>query len=264
MARPKPLFAVLALALAGAFPAAAQARKDAWQYVSISGGYTYHAAATAPSSCATATEDQPASNSVLSRDHSETFKGVKFGAGRYVAKYSPAVFGPATIAQGQDATLQRSANDKETYRVIGRADDGSCTQTDRSCDANSTQTTREHPLNVFPQNKGRKLKLTWVLNLGDTLRDCVPKTAGVLGGLQPELDYDDSGKAGTVPYSYVKTASIATLKRRKSTYVLKGSLPVKAQDYAGTLEYNAKVVLKRVRIAESCKVVKRQGFTCSL
>src|SRR5690242_16293971 len=104
---------ILAFTLLGlALPTAALARKNAWQLVSLSGTYAYHATNTAPTQC-----DPNNTNNgdgvVLSRDWKESFHADSFPSYQYAAKYFPFLGGPQTNAQGQKAHLVRSGSVSE-------------------------------------------------------------------------------------------------------------------------------------------------------
>src|ERR1700745_847817 len=111
----KLLLALTLLALA--LPTAALARKNAWQLVSLSGTYAYHATNSAPGSC------DPGNNStgdgvVLSRDYTERFHAASFPRYQYAAKYFPALGAPQTNGPGQKAHLIRQGTVSESYRTF--------------------------------------------------------------------------------------------------------------------------------------------------
>lgn len=257
MARTFLLTLVGVIFVALGVPSAALARKNAWQLVSLSGTYTYHAVNTNPATCSAGRANDD--GIVLSRDYSETFKADSFPSHQYAAKYFPVFAGPQTNARGQKAHLVRQTTSSEAYRVFSEAADGSCTQQDASCSAPKQQKTARFMFAVNHPGfrRGSPPQIAWTINPGNGIFDCVPKgsPSDLTGDLLPD-DFPDLFKS---------RATTRQFTRKRASFSIKGSAPVgSTSGFTATITYSAKATLKKVVIPDGCVDTKPQHqFVCT-
>ncbi len=252
------LFATLVLALA--LPTAALARKSAWQLVSLSGTYAYHATNTAPTGCDpdnTATGD----GTVLTRDYTEKFHANGFPSYQYAAKYFPALGAPQTNGPGQKAHLVRQGTVSESYRTF-TVSDGACATQDQTCSkAQNAKSARfMYSVSQEPHFGFRKpFHIRWNLALGNSIGDCTPPHSDSLSrGLLPDDEFD-------IPSIFTSKASKRQFAHRRATFKVHGSAKVKkTSGYTATITYSAKATVKKVTIPDGCVDLHPQHtFVCS-
>jgi hypothetical protein len=181
-------------------PSGALARKNAWQLVSLSGTYAYHAVNTSPATCSAGRANDD--GIVLSRDYSETFKADSFPSYQYAAKYFPVFGGPQTNGPGQKAHLVRQVTSSENYRVFTESVDASgntlCSQQDRSCSTPATIKTARFLFGVTHPGfrRGSAPQIDWKIDFAGGIRDCIPKggPSDATGDLLPD-DFPDLFKS---------------------------------------------------------------------
>jgi hypothetical protein len=254
----KVIFAFTLLALA--LPTAALARKSAWQLVSLSGTYAYHATNTAPAACDpenTSTGD----GVVLSRDYTEKFHADSFPSYQYAAKYFPALGSPQTNGPGQKAHLIRQGTVSEGYRTFA-VNDGVCTSQDQTCSRAQNATGARFTFSVTQEPHfgfKRPIHIRWDLGLANTIGDCTPPHSDTLShALLPNDEFD-------VPSLFKSKASKRQFARKRATFSVHGSAKVqKTQGYAATITYSANATVKKVTIPDGCVDTHPQHtFVCT-
>jgi hypothetical protein len=242
----KLLLALTLLALV--LPAAASARKDAWQLVALSGSYTYHATNTGSTTC----DPEQIQGAVLSRDYKVTFKADSFPRYQYAAKYFPALRGPQTNGPGQKAHLQVHATSSETYREF----DQNCAPTDQTCSKDRSFGTARYMFGVTTKNfrPGGQLQTFWRISFDPT--DCAPKD------LQQALVPFNSND---IPSDFKAKASRGKFTHKRATFTIHGSATVpNTSGFSASVSYAAKATLKKVVIADGCVDTHPQhAFVCS-
>jgi hypothetical protein len=249
-------FTLLALAL----PTAALARKSAWQLVSLSGTYAYHATNTAPTAC-----DPNAVNDgdgvVLSRDYTEHFHADSFPSYQYAAKYFPSLGAPVTNGPGQKTHIIRNGTISESYRTFS-VSDGSCSSQDQTCSKAQNSKGAHYIFSVTQEPHfgfGRPIHIRWDLELGSTIGDCTPPhNDSLYRGLLPDDEFD-------IPYLFKNKASKRQFAHRRATFTVHGSAKVrKTVGYTATITYSAKATVKKVVIPDGCVDTHPQHtFVCS-
>lgn len=249
-------FTLLALAL----PTAALARKSAWQLVSLSGTYAYHATNSAPTACDPGAVSD-GDGIVMSRDYTETFRADSFPSYQYAAKYFPALGAPQTNGPGQKAHIIRHGTVSENYRTFA-VSDGACTSQDQTCTKAQNARSARFIFSVTQEPHfgfGKPIHIRWNLDLASTIGDCTPPHVdGLQRGLLPDDEFD-------VPSLFKSKASRHQLARRRATFRVHGNAKVrKTQGYTATITYSAKATVKKVVIPDGCVDTHRQHtFVCS-
>ena len=172
-----------AAVVALAFPAAAAARKNAWQLSALSGTYEYHATSQKPVTCS-------AGGAVLlERDYTETWHADSFGRGQYTAKYFPVFGGPQTNGAGQKAHLVHQGTLSETYRTFTEDAEGNCTQQDHTCTRTVSFNGSRTVFMVTHMRPGKPPRLRWDVDFANEIPDCTPVGSDELGhALLPDED----------------------------------------------------------------------------
>jgi opacity protein-like surface antigen len=242
----KLLLAITLLALA--LPAAASARKNAWQLVSLSGTYAYHATNTGSTTC----DPEQIQGAVLSRDYKASFRADSFPSYQYAAKYFPALEGPQTNGPGQKAHMKVNATSSETYRTF----DSNCAPTDQTCSKAQSFSTARFMFGVTHKNfrPGGQLQTFWNISFNPT--DCAPKD--LQGALIPFNTND-------IPSEFKARASRKSFTHKRATFTIHGGATVpKTSGFTATVTYSAKATLKKVVIPDGCVDLHRQhAFVCS-
>jgi hypothetical protein len=259
----RPLLIALLLVAGLAVPGSALARKNAWQLVSLSGTYAYHAANTAPRSCGPdVTSD---SGDVLSRDWTESFHADRFPSYQYAAKYFPVFSGPQTNGPGQKAHLIRQGTIGETYRTFNAGIDAdgnpTCTQQDQSCSQAQSIRTSRFLFGVGHRGRGfhGPLVTSWRIDFAANIGDCTPRNVDDLaGGLLPP------NSAG-IPDVFSKRASKRSFARRRATFTIHGTAPVRgASGFSASISYSVRATVKKVVIRDGCADLHPQHlFVCT-
>jgi hypothetical protein len=242
-------------------PSAASARKNAWQFASLSGTYAYHATNSAATVC------DPNSFSsgdgvVLKRDYAETFRADSFPSHQYAAKYFPFFGGPQTNGPGQKAHLIRQATISETYRVFTvDPDSGTCSFQDQTCTKAVTMKTARFLIDVTHKRfrYNGPLQIVWNLSLAPSIPDCTPRGhQGLDGGLLPS-------NSDGIPSQFKTPASKGQFRRKRSTFSINGSAGVqRSTGFTASIDYSARATLKKVVIADGCVDLHPQhAFVCS-
>ena len=252
--RLKSLLVVALLALA--LPAAAAARKSAWQQSSLSGTYAYHAANTHPAACADGRDGV-----VLSRDYTETWHADSFRRKDLAAKYFPVFTGPETNGPGQKAHLVRDATLTETYRTFTRGSDDqgndTCTSQDQACSRRLTGTQSSVVLVVTHSGSlGGPLRIQWNIGFPD-IPDCTPATASDLRrGLLPENE---------VPHVFKSKATKRQFARRRSSFSFRGGEILGGTNgLSANITITARATLKKLTVADGCVDRRPQSlFVCT-
>jgi hypothetical protein len=243
-----------------AVPTAAMARKSAWQLVSLSGTYAYHATNTAPAAC-DPNNSSTGDGVVLSRDYTEKFRADSFPKYQYAAKYFPALGVPQTNGPGQKAHIIRQGTTSESYRTF-TISDGACTTQDQTCSkAQNAKSARfMYSVSQEPHFGFRNpFHIRWNLALGNSIGDCTPAHSDSLSrGLLPDDEFD-------IPSIFTSKASKRQFARKRATFKIHGSAKVaKTQGYAATITYSAKATVKKVTIPDGCVDTHPQHtFVCS-
>jgi len=215
------LLAVIALAV----PAAAQARKNAWQLSALSGTYEYHATNASPPACDTGAV-------LLERDYSESWHADSFGRGQYAAKYFPVFGGPQTNGAGQRAQLVHRGTLTETFRT-------GCDQPEQTCTKAVTYKSSRTVFMVTHRRPGSRPYTQWYVDFADSMGDCAP--SDVAGELLP------SGEASPVAQSTTNRR----FTRRRPKFAISGH------------GFSAKATLKKVVVPDGCADLKPQRlFVC--
>jgi hypothetical protein len=251
----KALVAVALLALA--LPAGALARKSAWQLVSLSGTYAYHATNSAPAACDP--NGVSGDGTILSRDYTATFHADSFPKYQYAAKYFPFLRGPQTNGPGQKAHLVGNATSSESFRIFTVDGNGGCSAQDQTCSKPQAIKTARFMFGVTHKNfrPGGPLQTSW--NISFLPQDCTPSSNDSLqGGLIP---FDSSD----LPSDFRAKASKRQFARKRATFSVRGTAKVKkTQGYTATVTYSAKATVKKVTIPDGCVDAHPQHtFVCS-
>jgi hypothetical protein len=227
----------MAIALiALAFPAAAAARKNAWQLASLSGTYEYHSTNPNPMSCT-------AGRSVLlSRDYTETWRADSFPRAQYAAKYFPVFRGPETNGAGQKAHLVHTGTLTEKYRTFAEDTDGNCTQGDQTCTKQVTAKGSRTVFLVTHKRPGSPPVVQWQIDFTNSIPDCTPRG-------DPDLEQALRPDSDASPLSQSTTNSAFTRKRPRFAVSGRG--------------FSAEATLKKLVIPDGCADTKPQRqFVC--
>jgi hypothetical protein len=209
-----------------AIPAAADARKNAWQLSSLSGTYEYHATNPNPGACS------PGSAVLLSRDYTETWHADSFGRGQYVAKYFPVFGGPQTNGAGQKAHLVHQGTLTETYRT-------GCDEPAQTCTKAVTSDGSRTVFMVTHRRPGSRPYIQWYVDFANSIGDCAP--ADVAGELLPSGD----------PSPVAQSTTNTRFTRKRAKFSVSGH------------GFSAKATLKKVVIPDGCADTKPQRlFVC--
>jgi hypothetical protein len=250
-------FTLFALAL----PSAVLARKSAWQLVSLSGTYAYHATNTAPAGC-DPNNNFTGDGTVLSRDYTETFRADSFPSYQYAAKYFPSLGAPVTNAQGQKSHLVRQGTLSESYRTFTVAD-GACSSQDQTCTKAQNSRSARFIFGVSQEPRfgfGRPIHIRWDLDgLSNAIGDCTPHSDTLERGLLPFNPVED------IPSLFKSKASKRQFAHRRASFSVHGTAKVrKTQGYTATVTYSAKATVKKVVIPDGCVDTHPQHtFVCS-
>jgi hypothetical protein len=225
---------VPALLVALAFPAAAEARKNAWQLSSLSGTYSAVNMNSPPATCSSGTV-------VLTSHYDVSWRATSFGKGQYAAKYFPVFRGPQTNGAGQRATIVGGAIIRESYATFTDQGDGTCTRVDGSCTGTKTIKESRTPFLVSHSGFTDPPQIRWAIDFGGELPDCAP-------------DQDATPVNGLGLFK--SKATLRQFARRRSSFSIAGR--------SGRISYSARAKLKKVVIPDGCRDSKPQRlFVCS-
>jgi hypothetical protein len=252
---PLKAFLVVAL-LALALPTGAFARKSAWQLVSLSGTYAYHATNSAPAACDP--NGVSGDGVVLSRDYTASFHADSFPKYQYAAKYFPFFGGPQTNGPGQKAHLVGTATSSESFRIFTVDGNGGCSAQDQNCSKPQAIKTARYMFSISHKGfrPGGPLQTSW--NVSFSPPDCTP---GSSDSIQNALVPDSSD----LPSDFKAKASKRRFARKRATFSVHDTAKVKkTQGYTATVTYSAKATVKKVTIPDGCVDLHPQHtFVCS-